>query len=47
MSGEEDANPSRDKGDPPEDGEEDTATLMRKHLAALEKAGNSSKGKHF
>ena len=47
MSGEEDANPSRDKGDQPEDGEEDTATLMHKLLAALGKARNSSKVKHL
>ena len=45
---------SRDKGDPPEDGEEDVedgeedaATLMHKLLAALKKARNSSNGKHL
>ena len=47
MSGKEDANHSRDKGDPPEEGKEDAATLMHKLLAALEKARNSSKGKHL
>ena len=47
MSGEEDAHPSRAKGDPPEDGEEDATTLMRNLLAALDKAENSSKGKHL
>ena len=44
---EEDANPSRNKGDSPEDGEEDAATLMHKLLAALKRPGTLTRVSTF